>query len=84
MASRLPLRCWLAGNPKTRKLLAIKLLADGSLAAFNVLRQVVSFRKLCSWCTATAVCTAAMVIAGRKVIAEEARAAKWALVKTWQ
>ncbi len=54
-----------AGNRKARKLLAIKLLVDGSLATFNVVRQVVSFRRLCSWCTATAVCTAAMLIAGR-------------------
>lgn len=71
-------------HPSTRKLLALKLVADGSLAGFNVLRQVISFGKLCSWCTGTAICTAAMVIAGRKVIAEEARAAKWALVNSWQ
>lgn len=60
-----------AGNLKTRKYLAIKLLGDGSIAAFNVVRQVVSFGKLCSWCTATAVCTGAMLIAGREVIASE-------------
>ena len=65
-----------AGNPKARKLLAMKLLGDGSLAAFNVVRQVVSFRRLCSWCTATAVCTAAMVIAGREIIASELEAGK--------
>jgi uncharacterized membrane protein len=58
-------------NPKLRTLLAVKLLGDGSLAGFNVVRQVISFRKLCSWCTATAVCTAAMLIAGRKIIASE-------------
>ncbi len=69
---------------KARRLLALKLMADGSLASFNVVRQVVSFGKLCSWCTGTAICTAAMVFAGRKVIAEEARAAKWALVNSWQ
>jgi uncharacterized membrane protein len=55
-----------------RKLLAMKLVADGGLASFNVVRQVVSFRKLCSWCTATAVCTAVMVYAGRTLIAEQA------------
>lgn len=67
-----------SGNPKARKLLAIKLLVDGSLATFNVLRQVVSFRKLCSWCTSTAVCTAAMLIAGRGIVANELEAAnKW-------
>ncbi len=60
-----------AGSPKARKLLAVKLLGDGSLAAFNVVRQIVSFRMLCSWCTATAVCTAAMVISGREIIASE-------------
>jgi len=59
-------------NPAARKLLALKLVADGSMAGFNVVRQVVSFRKVCSWCTGTAICTAAMVIAGRKIIAEEA------------
>jgi uncharacterized membrane protein len=51
------------------KLLAAKLLADGSLAGFNMARQIVSFRKLCSWCTGTALCTAAMLFAGRKLIA---------------
>jgi len=59
-------------NPAARRLLAWKLAADGSMAAFNVARQVVSFGKLCSWCTGTAICTAAMVFAGRKIIAEEA------------
>jgi hypothetical protein len=63
------------GNPKWRKLLALKLLGDGSLASFNVVRQVVSFHRLCSWCTATAVCTAAMLIAGRDIIANEMDAA---------
>ncbi len=63
-----------AGNPKSRRLLAIKLLGDGALASFNVVRQVVLFRRLCSWCTATAVCTAAMLIAGRQIIASELQA----------
>ncbi len=66
-------------NPKARRLLAIKLLGDGSLAACNVVRQVVSFRKLCSWCTATAVCTAAMLIAGRRIITSE-----WGAEKGWR
>lgn len=65
-----------AGNPESRRLLAIKLLGDGSLATFNVVRQVVSFRRLCSWCTATAFCTAAMLIAGRQIIASELEAGK--------
>jgi uncharacterized membrane protein len=61
-----------APRPKARKLLALKLVLDGGLASFNVIRQVVSFRKLCSWCTATAVCTAVMVYARRTVIARPA------------
>ena len=55
------------GNRKARKFLAMKLLGDGSLATFNMVRQVVSFRRLCSWCTATAVCTVAMLITGRDI-----------------
>ncbi len=57
---------------EARPLLACKLAADGSLAGFNVIRQVVSFRKLCSWCTATAICTAVMVYAGRSILTEQA------------
>ncbi len=59
-------------NAKVRPLLAGKLVLDGGFAAFNMGRQVVSFRKLCSWCTGTALCAFAMVWAGRKLIAEEA------------
>jgi uncharacterized membrane protein len=54
-----------------RKLLAAKLIADGVAAGVNTTRQIVSFRKLCSWCTATAICTAVMILAGRKLIAGE-------------
>ena len=57
-------------HPMARKLLAAKLIADGSLAAVNVVRQIASFGQLCSWCTATAFCTGAMLFAGRKVIKE--------------
>jgi uncharacterized membrane protein len=46
-----------------RKALRWKLTADGAAAGFNVVRQVVSFGKICSWCTATALCTAVMLIA---------------------
>ena len=53
-------------HPHARRLLTLKLAADGSLATFNLIRQVVTFRKLCSWCTATGICTAAMVFAGRR------------------
>jgi len=59
-------------RPMARKLLAMKLIADGSVASFNVVRQLVSFGKICSWCTGTALCTAAMLFAGRKLLAPEA------------
>lgn len=55
-----------------RRMLGGKLLVDGGAAAFNVVRQVVRFGKLCSWCTGTALATAAMVYAGRGAIAESA------------
>ena len=58
-------------HDRAKKLLALKLVADGSVAGFNVVKQVVSFRRLCSWCTGTALCTAAMVLAGRAVIRQE-------------
>jgi uncharacterized membrane protein len=62
-------------HARTRKLLGGKLLVDGGAAAFNVVRQLVRFGKLCSWCTGTALATAAMVYAGRGAIAESACAA---------
>ena len=55
-------------HPPARKLLGAKLALDGSAAAFNVVRQVVSFGKLCSWCTGTAIAAGVMVYAGREVI----------------
>lgn len=58
-------------STQARKLLALKLAGDGVLASFNVVRQIVSFRRMCSWCTATALCTAVMVFAGRRIIARE-------------
>lgn len=58
-----------------RLLLGGKLVLDGAAAAFNATRQVTRFRKLCSWCTGTALATAVMVYAGREVIAESARCA---------
>ena len=54
------------GRPLARKLLAAKLVADGSIATVNVVRQITSFGKLCSWCTATALCTGAMAFVGRR------------------
>ncbi len=52
-------------RPSAHKLLAAKLLADGGLATFNLVRQVVKFRKLCSWCTGTALATYAMLYAAK-------------------
>jgi uncharacterized membrane protein len=58
-------------RPKAQRLLALKLIGDGAIAGFNVVRQVAEFGKLCSWCTGTALCTAAMVVGGRRLIAEQ-------------
>ncbi len=60
-------------QPKARKFLALKLVGDGAVATFNVVRQVATFRKLCSWCTGTVLCTAVMAVAGHGLIADEAR-----------
>jgi uncharacterized membrane protein len=59
-------------HPKLRKFLALKLVCDGAVAGFNVVRQVATFGRLCSWCTGTALCTAVMAAAGRTLIADEA------------
>ena len=48
-------------SPTARRLLPYKLTADASAAAFNTARQLITFRRLCSWCTATALATVAMV-----------------------
>ena len=55
-----------------RPALGFKLVADAGAASFNAVRQVVSFGKICSWCTGTALATAVMVYGGRKAIAEAA------------
>jgi uncharacterized membrane protein len=47
-------------------LVRAKLGADAAAAAANSVRQVVNFRRLCSWCTGTALATAALVHYGRK------------------
>lgn len=49
-----------------RPVLAAKLAGDAGMAGFNVVRQVVQFGKLCSWCTGTALATAVMVGCGRQ------------------
>lgn len=70
-----------AGRSRTiKRLLGIKLGLDASAAAFNAGRQVIEFRKLCSWCTATAVSAGVMTYAGRgsvrDVLVEGVNAAK--------
>lgn len=54
-------------NPRWRKWLKRKLVADGSVAFLNAMKQIVSFHRICSWCTGTAVCTAGMVFAARNI-----------------
>jgi uncharacterized membrane protein len=60
-------------------LLRPKLVCDAGVAGFNVVRQVVSFGKVCSWCMAAAVCTVPMVWFGWKAGAQEQ-----ALCSSWR
>lgn len=53
-----------------RRLLAAKLALDTTAAAFNATRQLVSFGKLCSWCTVTALAASVTAYGGRAVIQE--------------
>ena len=62
-------------SEKARGLLATKLVADGSAAAFNVVRQIVQFRKVCSWCTGTAIATGVMLFAARSLLRDCAQRA---------
>jgi uncharacterized membrane protein len=55
-------------NRVAKNLLGAKLTLDASAAVFNASRQVVSFGKLCSWCTGTALAAGVMSYAGRKTI----------------
>ncbi len=57
-------------HPTAKKLLGAKLTLDASAAAFNATRQVVSFGKLCSWCTGTALAAGVMAYGGRDAIRE--------------
>ena len=66
-------------SPVAKRLLGAKLLADAGLASVNMVRQVVSFGKLCSWCTGTALATALVVWGGRTAITETVQAARRAL-----
>ncbi len=51
-----------------RSLLGAKLVFDASVATFNAGRQMVSFGKLCSWCTATAISAGVVAYAGRATV----------------
>jgi uncharacterized membrane protein len=64
-------------HPTAKKLLGAKLTLDASAAAFNATRQVVSFGKLCSWCTGTALAAGVMTYGGRDAI-RETWTATWA------
>lgn len=50
--------------PALRPVARAKLAADAAAAGVNAVRQVVVFRKMCSWCIAAVACTAAMVACG--------------------
>jgi uncharacterized membrane protein len=63
-------------QPKARPLLAMKLAGDAAFAGFNVARQLVQFRRICSWCTVTALATGVMVCAGRNVLKDRASEAR--------
>lgn len=55
-------------SPNLCKPLGLKLTADAIAAAANGLRQVIQFRKLCSWCTATSLSAMLMAYVGRQQI----------------
>jgi uncharacterized membrane protein len=62
-------------SARGQTLLGLKLTADAGVAAFNAVRQVVSFGQLCSWCTATAGAALIAAAAGHRIIGES-----WATV----
>ena len=57
-------------SPLAGKALGAKLTLDASAAAFNAGRQIIEFRRLCSWCTATAIAAGVMAYAGRSIMRE--------------
>ncbi len=52
-------------NKTVEKMLGAKLTVDAAAGAFNAGRQVVSFGRLCSCCTGTAISAVVMACAGR-------------------
>ena len=57
-------------NRSARALLGGKLAADAAFASFNLVKQVVRFGQLCSWCTGTAIAALTMSAAGKMVIVD--------------
>lgn len=57
-------------DARIRRALALKILFDGGLAATNTVRQIRSFRKLCSWCMGTVAASAVLVWTGRDLLRE--------------
>lgn len=55
-------------SPTAKKLLGAKLTLDAAAGTVNAGRQVVSFGKLCSCCTGTAIAAGVMAYAGRALI----------------
>jgi uncharacterized membrane protein len=51
-----------------RPILRIKLVADGVLATFSFGRQIISFHRLCSWCSGTALSTALLLPAANSYL----------------
>jgi uncharacterized membrane protein len=54
--------------PVVKTLLGAKLTLDAAAGTFNAGRQIVSFGKLCSFCTGTAISAGLMAYAGRDII----------------
>lgn len=65
-------------------LLGAKLVLDASVAAFNASRQIVSFGKLCSWCTGTTISAGVMAYAGRASIHSSLHEVAGVAQSSWQ
>lgn len=54
-----------------KRTLAAKIAFDGGLAAVNTVRQIVRFRKICSWCMGTVATSAISLWLARKLLRQE-------------
>lgn len=61
----------LPGSPTLKRLVALKVAFDGGFAAVNTVRELVTFRKLCSWCMGTVAASVLSVWVGRRLLREE-------------